>query len=267
MANSVLSTIPARRSIIAAASASMVVAMAGTSAVAEPGSDSAPKTGDLQAVPDPVIRTNAALSVNAEAEYAVETASIFGTAGAETAPEPEPVVEEPVRTETAADRTDTREEVAPEVTEQAPVEETAPVVEEQAAPQQQVEQAAPAPEPEPTVAPSSGLGSSAVSIALSYTGSPYRWGGTTPAGWDCIGFVNYVYSQLGYNVGSTPSAVLSAGTRVPASQAQPGDIMYWPGHVAIYLGNGQNVAAWNPGMGTTVGPNSWLGAPTYIRVG
>jgi cell wall-associated NlpC family hydrolase len=263
MANSLKITVPARRSIIAAASASMVVAIAGTSAVAEPSPDTAPKTENQPAVPDSVIRTNAALSVDANASYAVDTASIFGTADAATAPEPEPVVEEPVRTETAADRTDTREEVAPETTETAATDTT---VTEQAATQETVE--APATQTEtPAVAPSSGLGSAAVSIALQYTGAPSSWGGTTPAGWDCIGFVSYVYRQLGYEVGSTPSAVLSAGTRVPASQAQPGDIMYWPGHVAIYLGNGQNVAAWNPGMGTTVGPNSWLGAPTYIRVG
>ncbi|MGV9196637.1 C40 family peptidase [Arcanobacterium canis] len=111
-------------------------------------------------------------------------------------------------------------------------------------------------------------GSSVVSTGLAYQGSPYVWGGVTPAGWDCIGFVRYVYAQHGVAIGSVPSSVLSAGTRVPYSQVRPGDILYWPGHVAISLGNGQNVGAWNPGMGTRVGPDSWIGGtPVVIRVG
>ncbi|MDY5153643.1 Cell wall-associated hydrolase, NlpC family [Actinobaculum suis] len=112
----------------------------------------------------------------------------------------------------------------------------------------------------------SGSGSSVTGTALAYAGSPYRWGGTTPSGWDCIGFVRWVYAQHGVSIGSTPASVLSAGRQVAYSDVQPGDILYWPGHVAISLGNGKNVAAWNPSMGTTVGPDSWVGTPTVIRV-
>ena len=113
----------------------------------------------------------------------------------------------------------------------------------------------------------SGNGSSVLNTALSYVGSPYRWGGTTPSGWDCIGFVRYVYGKHGVNIGGYTTSVLSAGTRVPYSQARPGDILYWPGHVGIYAGNGKNVGAWNESMGTRVGPNSWVGGtPTVIRV-
>ncbi len=112
----------------------------------------------------------------------------------------------------------------------------------------------------------SGTGASISATAQSYIGSPYRWGGTTPAGWDCIGFVRYVYAQYGVQIGGYTTSVLSVGRQVPYSQAQPGDILYWPGHVAIYVGNGQNVGAWNASMGTKVGPNSWLGTPTVIRV-
>ncbi len=120
-----------------------------------------------------------------------------------------------------------------------------------------------------TASVSSSVSSSAiVNTAMSYTGSPYVHGGTTPSGWDCIGFVRYVFAQHGVSIGGYTTSVLSAGTTVPYSQAQAGDILYWPGHVAISLGNGQNVAAWNPGMGTTVGPDSYVGGtPTVIRVG
>lgn len=112
----------------------------------------------------------------------------------------------------------------------------------------------------------SGSAAAVVSTALSYVGSPYVWGGTTPSGWDCIGFVRYVYGQLGVSIGGYTTSVLSVGYQVSYSEVQPGDILYWPGHVAIYAGNGQNVGAWNESMGTTTGPNSWLGTPTVIRV-
>ncbi len=111
-----------------------------------------------------------------------------------------------------------------------------------------------------------GSNSSVAATALSYVGSRYRWGGTTPAGWDCIGFVRWVYAQHGVKIGSTPASVLSVGRKVPYSQVQAGDILYWPGHVAISVGGTKNVGAWNPSMGTAVGPNSWIGTPTVIRV-
>ncbi len=110
----------------------------------------------------------------------------------------------------------------------------------------------------------SGTGSAVLSTALSYVGSPYAWGGTTPSGWDCIGFVRYVYSQYGVSIGGYTTSVLSVGRRVPYSEAQPGDILYWPGHVAIYAGGGKNVGAWNESMGTKVGPNSWAGRPAAV---
>ncbi len=109
-------------------------------------------------------------------------------------------------------------------------------------------------------------GEAILNTAKAYQGAPYVWGGTTPAGWDCIGFVRYVYAQHGVSIGGHTTAVLSVGRQVSYSQAQSGDILYWPGHVAIYAGNGQNVGAWNEKMGTTTGPNSWLGTPTVIRV-
>ncbi|MGJ9469718.1 CHAP domain-containing protein [Actinotignum sp. GS-2025b] len=113
-------------------------------------------------------------------------------------------------------------------------------------------------------------GSSAVlDTALAYQGVPYVHGGQSPSGWDCIGFVAWVYRQHGVTINYfDTTGVLSYGRRVPYSQAKPGDILYWPGHVAISLGDGRNVAAWNEKMGTTVGPDSWCGEepPVVIRM-
>lgn len=135
------------------------------------------------------------------------------------------------------------------------------------------EEPTPAPEePTPTVVEEevveTSVGSSSiVDIALSYTGVPYVWGGTTPSGWDCVGFVSFVLTQSGVPTSNSYESILSAGYEVPYSDMKPGDILYQQGHVSIYIGNDQNVGAWNPSLGTTTGPNSWLGEGiTVIRV-
>ncbi|MGO3153376.1 MAG: C40 family peptidase [Galactobacter sp.] len=122
---------------------------------------------------------------------------------------------------------------------------------------------------EQPAAKSSVNNSSIVSTAMSYIGAPYVHGGTTPAGWDCVGFVSYVLKQHGYSVSNSYGSILSAGRTVPYSQVQAGDILVWPGrHAAISTGGSSNVGAWQPGMGTKVGPNSWIpGTPTVIRLG
>ena len=174
----------------------------------------------------------------------------------------EPVVEEPVQaapveeTAPAAEETLAEQQAAPAVAQEAPAQQAAPA-------EQQTAQAEPAPEPAP-VASNSSRGAQIVAIARQYAGAPYVWGGTTPAGWDCIGFARYVYAQVGVNIPASSSGARYAGTVIPASQAQPGDLMWWPGHVGIYTGGGMHIAAWNPSMGTQEAP-VW-GNPIYIRV-
>ena len=121
----------------------------------------------------------------------------------------------------------------------------------------------------PAASASSGsLRSQIVAYARQYVGVPYVWAGTTPAGWDCVGFVHYVFSHFGYSTprrtGSSVGQYWGGYTIVPASQAQPGDIMFWPGHVGIYTGNGMHIAAWNPSMGTQ--ERAVWGNPVYLRV-
>nr|WP_244953937.1 C40 family peptidase [Spelaeicoccus albus] len=114
-------------------------------------------------------------------------------------------------------------------------------------------------------APSSAKGGSIVSIAARYVGVPYVYGGTTPSGWDCSGYVSYVYQQAGISIPRSSSAIRSAGTVVSASEARPGDIIWHPGHVGIYAGNGMMYDAGSPSSDTSHRSYSWMGSVTFLR--
>lgn len=94
----------------------------------------------------------------------------------------------------------------------------------------------------------------AVGIAMQYRGVPYVWGGQSPSGFDCSGFVGYVYRQLGYSLPRRANAIAAAGTKLPLSQAQPGDILWHNKHVAIYIGGGKLIHAPKPGDVVKVAP-------------
>lgn len=90
--------------------------------------------------------------------------------------------------------------------------------------------------------------------AAKYAGVPYVWGGNTPSGWDCSGFVKYVYAQNGINIARGTSAILGSGQFKRTSSPKPGDLVFQNGggHVGIYLGGGQMIGAQNPSVGTLV---------------
>lgn len=91
---------------------------------------------------------------------------------------------------------------------------------------------------------------------------PYRWGGSTTAGWDCSGFVQYVYASMGITLPHSSSGQATVGTAVASlDQAQPGDIVANAEHAAIYVGNGMVV---NAQMGGTMySPVSWVFHGSY----
>lgn len=93
--------------------------------------------------------------------------------------------------------------------------------------------------------PDSMAGQAAVDAALSQVGTPYVWGGTTPAGFDCSGFVQWAYQQAGVELPRTAEEQ-AIGQSVAAEQLQPGDLAVWDGHVAMYIGDGMMVEAGDP---------------------
>lgn len=105
-----------------------------------------------------------------------------------------------------------------------------------------------------------------IAIAKQYTGVPYVYGGTTPSGWDCSGFTSYVYKKVGVNLPRTSGAQKAAGKVVSAAEARPGDLVYRPGHIGIYAGNGMMYDAGSSSSGTSYRSHSWMGSVQYIRV-
>lgn len=102
-----------------------------------------------------------------------------------------------------------------------------------------------------------GVGQQLATYAQGFAGYPYVYGGTTPSGFDCSGFVQYVYAHFGYSIHRTATAQLQDGWYVSRDALKPGDIIYFgygstATHVGIYLGGGAFVHAANSNSGVII---------------
>lgn len=215
----------------------------------------------------------------AEAAAQEQAAQEQVTRESQLAEQPAPAAEEakPAAPTTEAEATESQAPEAPAsetpAAEESTVAETPSTQEEESTtPAPQPAQEAPAAEEEPeapaatteeesaAAAPAASTYGDVLSTAAKYVGTPYVWGGKSPSGFDCSGFVQYVFKEAyGIDVGSWTVPQESAGTRISVSEAQAGDLYFWGDagstyHVAIATGGGNFIHASQPG--TPLGYNN-----------
>ncbi|MBO9553141.1 C40 family peptidase [Cellulomonas sp.] len=223
-----------RRTAVVAASSGLVVTMLSAPAGATSHSDDA--AGSLNAVDTAALTASAraALNTSPVVTAPAEAAWTFD-APAVTAVKPAPVKQTRAAT-TAASRSTARTATA------APAVANNPI-------------------------PQSVSGNAVLEIAARYVGTPYVSGGTSPEiGFDCSGFVSYVYAQLGISLPRTSSGIKAAGTVISREDAQPGDLIWSPGHISIYAGGNEQIDSPRPGK-TVQFRSIWQSAPVFIRIG
>ncbi|PZR52930.1 glycoside hydrolase [Xylanimonas oleitrophica] len=250
-----------RAAVVAAAGGILVSTLAGaTSAQAQPlGAEQAKSAGaDLGKLSEQArqaLQAAPAVTVAPDAQVSVENISAEGIASIEVtpAPKPEPKPEpKPKATETRSAQTASRSAERAE----------APAAEAPAAEAPAEEAAA------PVAVAASGVGATVAEIAQRYVGVPYVVGGASPSGFDCSGLVSYVYRQVGIELPHQSTAIRDSGRTsvISASEAQPGDLIWSPGHISIYIGNGLQVDASRPDGWNVNIRKIWQSNPTYLRV-
>jgi len=106
---------------------------------------------------------------------------------------------------------------------------------------------------------------------MEYLGCPYVWGGESPSGFDCSGFVMYVYKKVGVRLPHSSRLQYGCGQPVSRSELRPGDLVFFYSpisHVGIYIGDGQMIHAAGTGKNVRINDvwtNSYHGACRIIR--
>ncbi|KUM29443.1 cell wall lytic activity [Arthrobacter sp. EpRS66] len=231
-----------RQAAVVAAASGLIVALG------VPGQASAPRDVSAAPVdtitPERVAVKSVSVAASKDASVDIERASFT----AKEKPKPKPVVIavadsiEPTTRSTQASSSDSSDSMAP-TTRQS-----------RSTGSQQTQSAAPKAETKTESSVETSSLSGIAATAAKYAGVPYVWGGNTPSGWDCSGFVKYVYAQHGINIARGTSAILGSGQFKRTSNPKPGDLVFQNGggHVGIYLGGGQMIGAQNPSVGTLV---------------
>lgn len=118
-----------------------------------------------------------------------------------------------------------------------------------------------------SVSPTTMTGEAAANYACQFIGNPYVYGGSSPTnGTDCSGFMMAVYARFGISLPHSSHAQSSYGRGVSYSQAKPGDLICYPGHVAMYIGKGKIVHAASPGQGIVVGNATYTSIKAVRRI-
>lgn len=102
-----------------------------------------------------------------------------------------------------------------------------------------------------------------VNFAMAQVGKPYVWSAEGPDAFDCSGLTMKAYEAAGLTLSHSSDDQLGSGDQVNAGDARPGDLLWWPGHVAVYLGDGMMVGAQSESEG--IRHMEVYGAPLYIR--
>jgi len=115
------------------------------------------------------------------------------------------------------------------------------------------------------------LGEEIAQKAQQYLGDPYVWGGTSPSGFDCSGFVQYVFAQFGIQLPRTAAEQAEVGTFVAKDALQPGDLVFFDtmgdyiSHVGIYIGNGLFIDAASTDVRISHLDNPYYWVPNYVE--